>query len=276
VIVFATSAFSPAYLFIYLTIWGFILWTLYLLISASASTAKMIFWIVAFCKGRGNTNERERTEEDANEVDERGYEVVSWGDDRIAWYQKVQWVFYQLGPILQIAILLLYWSLLFHTMTPAQVYNAENFNVHMTGGVMAVVDIIANGIPISIYHVYIPFTFGVVYSVFTGVYYAAGGTDPYGNPFIYPTLNYEAAPGASAGIVIAVTFLFLPLLHVGMYALSCFRRWLSYHLRLWCSRKFERSESNKHPYISASNPLTVDLVESGASELSKMEMSGLR
>ena len=258
VVVFATS-FFPEYSFIYLTMWGLFLWTLYLLISASACTAKMIFWIIDFCrKGRGDANERERTEEDPNDLDERDYEVVSWGNDRISWYQKVQWIFYQLGATLQIGILILYWSLLFPFETPAQVYNAQNFNTHMTGGVMAFIDIIANGIPISIYHnMYIPFAFGAVYSLFTGLYYAAGGTDPYGDPCIYPLLNFEEAPGTSAGLKIVVTCLMLPLLHAYMYTLSCFRRWLSYHLRLCCSQKV--ADSRKLPSISASdsNPLAV-------------------
>ena len=97
--------------------------------------------------------------------------------------------------------------------------------------------------------------------MFTGLYYAAGGTNPYGDPYIYPLLNFKEAPGISAGLIVAVTCLIccMPLLHVCMYVLSCFRSWLSYHLRLCCSRKV--ADSRKLPCTSASNPLALNIAE---------------
>ena len=259
----------PAKLLIYLTIWGFIVWTLYLVISALSCSTKLIFWINDTVRAMIRDVETDQNAEEEN------FKPVSWGDDRIAWYQKVHWVFYTLGATIQIGILLLYWSLLFPLMEPEQIYNAANFNLHMTGGVMAFIDTVANGIHISIYHFYILIAFGSVYSVFTGIYFVANGTDPNGNPYIYPVLDYSTNPGAAAGTAIATTLLLMPLLHVAMYALSCFRRWLSFHLRSYFKRKYRSTQeisTSPSSHVLTNSLLDQDLGLDSQSQFSKVEM----
>jgi hypothetical protein len=56
----------------------------------------------------------------------------------------------------------------------------------------------------------------VLYLFFSVVYWDAGETDPDGNPYIYPPLNYEH-PGQVTGLVLAVVFLLIPLLHTGLW-----------------------------------------------------------
>lgn len=233
VFLFSDLNVSTAYQLIYLTIWGFITWSLYLLISAVSCTFKIFLCIIQTCRRRNGGNGWNSHMAEPNEEEEISYEVVSWEDDQVAWYQKVQWVFFTLGATMQISIVILYWSLLFPLKESPEVYNAPNLNTHLSGGIVAIIDTFVNGITISIYHVYWPIIYGIVYLVFTGVYYVGGGTDPQGNAYIYYLLDYNTDPGRAVGASLASAFILVPLVHTALYLLSCLRRWLASRLQVY-------------------------------------------
>ena len=109
-----------------------------------------------------------------------------------------------------------------------------NVFLHGINTVSCVIDIMITARPIRIHHFYLAIIFGVYYTIFSAVYWAAGGTglclkrceklpensklsflDPSCpvtcDPYIYPILNWEGAPGMAVGMVLG-SCLLLPLL----------------------------------------------------------------
>ena len=228
---FVTAQEPKEKLLIYLTIWGFIAWTLYLLVAAMSSTVKMGFWIWNTARGR--------REPELDPADHLNSVVVTWSEDRVAWYQKVHWVLFIIGVPVQICIMLLYWTLLSH-LDPNR-DSAENYNVHMLGGLVGLVDVFVSGIILSVYHLYLVVAYGCAYTVFTGIYFAANGTDPRGNPYIYPILDYGNNPGTSSAIALATPLVIVPLIYLLVYGISLVRRWLAHWYQLWLYRYCCRS-----------------------------------
>ena len=203
-----------------LTIWGFIVWVVYLVVAAAACTVKMVFWIWNTCHGR--------REPEVDPADHLHSVVVKWSEDRVAWYQKVQWVLSVLGVSLQVGIMVLYWSLL--SAGDSHRNSVFNYHLHMVGGLVALIDVLTSGIVMSVYHVYLLFACSVIYSVFNRVYYNTTGR------IIYPVLDYATKPGLAAAVIVGTVFVFMPLLYLLLYSISAARRWLVYKCRLYVPR----------------------------------------
>lgn len=236
--VFVAAREPKSKLLIFLTIWGFIVWTLYLLVAAMSSTVKMGFWI-------WNTALGER-EPELDPADHLQSVVVTWSEDRVAWYQKVHWVLFILGVPVQICVMLLYWTLL--SGMDANRESAENYNLHLLGGLIGLIDVFVSGVILSLYHLYLVIGYGCVYTVFTGIYYAANGTNPRGDRYIYPILDYGNNPGTSAAVGIATSLVVVPLIYLLTYGISVVRRWLAHWFQLWLYRNHHptrRSDSHK-------------------------------
>lgn len=198
-----------------LTIWGFIIWVVYLMVAAAACTAKMVLWIWNTVNGR--------REPELDPDDHLDSVVVKWSEDRVAWYQKVQWLLFVLGISLEVGIMVLYWSLL--SADDENRNSVFNYHLHMIGGLVALIDLFTSGIVMSVYHVYLLFVCSIIYSVFNRVYYDATGR------IIYPVLNYATNPGQAAVVVVGIVFVFMPLLYLLLYFISAARRWLVHRCR---------------------------------------------
>ena len=200
---------------VFLTIWGFIVWVVYLLVAAMACTVKMVFWV-------WSTAHRKR-EPEVDPADHLQSVVVKWSEDRVAWYQKVQWVLFVLGVSLEVGIMVLYWTLL-SSGDPGR-NSVGNFHVHLIGGLVGLIDVVTSGIVLSLYHVYLLFVCSITYAIFSRVYYDITGN------IIYPVLDYANRPVQAAVIDVVTIFLFMPLLHLLLYSISAVRRWLIYRCR---------------------------------------------
>ena len=209
---------------IFLTNWGFLTWSVYLFIAAAACTMKMVLWIWNTAHGR--------REPEVDPADHLHSVVVTWSEDRVAWYQKVHWVVYTAVIPLQFAVVILYWTIILPFTS--NIYNALNFHVHLLNGVFAAVDLLTSGILVSIYHMYGIIFIGVMYVLFSGIYDAFGGTNVREDPYIYNVLDYTGAPGLAVGLAIATVFVFVPILYLIIYALAAARRWLSQKCRASC------------------------------------------
>ena len=198
-----------------LTIWGFIVWVVYLIVAAAACTVKMAFWIWSTAHGR--------REPEVDPADHLQSVVVGWSEDRVAWYQKAQWVLFVLAVPLEVGIMVLYWSLL--SASDPDKNSVFNYHVHMVGGLVALIDVFTSGIVMSVYHVYLLLVCSIIYSVFNRVYYDVTGR------IIYPVLNYATNPGQAAVVIVGTIFVFMPLLYLLIYSISAARRWLVHRCR---------------------------------------------
>ncbi|CAH2231656.1 protein rolling stone-like [Pararge aegeria] len=122
----------------------------------------------------------------------------------LPWYVSMYWLFYNTTITVAIIITGLYWILLYN---PEQEEEDDGFwldlATHGFNSCVAFVEIVMSRTPLRLLHIYQPLGVGLWYAAFSGIYYAAGGTDGMGNPFIYEILDWRQAGRAS--IIVAVS-----------------------------------------------------------------------
>lgn len=84
-------------------------------------------------------------------------------------------------------------------MTPS----ALNVLVHGINSVVIAIDIVVTDRPFRLLHVFQPFGVLFLYIVFSVVYWAAGGVDNEGNPYIYPILDWNKPEETIVVVVLA-------------------------------------------------------------------------
>ncbi|XP_072164625.1 uncharacterized protein [Diadema setosum] len=71
--------------------------------------------------------------------------------------------------------------------------------------IVCIIEIFLTLIVVRFVHAIYPGFYLIIYLLFTVIYWAAGGTDPFGNPYISPILDYENYPGIAAASVVGAT-----------------------------------------------------------------------
>ena len=218
-----SDANGGAKFFIYLTNWTFLLFNLYLLVSAIAATLQFVVHH-SYDKenlSHGDLHQRRNNLHGKNQIIR-----VLFGADythEVVWYQKVQWLLIAIGLEAAIAIPILYWTVVY---SPSDEIDGENLNAHLINGVVALFDLCFSGVIIRLLHVIYILFFGATYSIFSGVYYAADGTNANHEPYIYPAIDYGNELGQAILYVLIIALIFLPLLHIVIYAMYGARCWL--------------------------------------------------
>ncbi|XP_011189322.2 protein rolling stone [Zeugodacus cucurbitae] len=138
------------------------------------------------------------------------------------WALKLYWASYWITLCLATLITFIYWIFIFPTDNQSgwAVYNlwAHGFN-----SILMIFDHMLVAFPDRILHFVYPLGLGLMYGIFTVIYYYAGGVDPFGNRFIYEILDWSNAGGATLTLFgcILVTFVFC-FIHFGFYKLRTF------------------------------------------------------
>lgn len=223
--------------FIFLTNWSYLMWNSYLIISALSVTFKIS--TIYCCKYR-KRNAQSLLDTPTPYIDiDRPVGCCGRENDTTSWYQKVQWLFFYLGAETAVLVSVLYWTLLY-SGGPVDGVNA---NTHLVNGIFALIDVLFSGIPVRILHFIYPAAFAGVYVTFTGIYFAAGGTNPNGEPYIYSVIDYENSPGSATGWVLAVGLIFIPLFNMLFFGLYTARFWLTYCL--WARKESEQTSEER-------------------------------
>ncbi|XP_064609919.1 protein rolling stone-like [Liolophura sinensis] len=147
-------------------------------------------------------------------------------EDRMPWYLKFLWVSFNVSGSPSLAVTIMYWGMVY---TEDSTVDFVNFAVHGSNSIVVVLDQFVTGMPVRILHAHHPLIYAVLYSLFTGIYYAAGGTTAGGEKAIYAVLDYEKSPGLAVGLLLVASFIAIPLLHVLLFGL--------YQLRVFLYRK---------------------------------------
>ncbi|XP_035698721.1 protein rolling stone-like [Branchiostoma floridae] len=132
---------------------------------------------------------------------------------QLAWHYKLYWALYNVSFSWGICITILFWTL----ETPD--ISAGSIFAHAINSVTIVIDVMVSGLPCRLLHFVYPLTFGVVYILFTVVYWAAGGTGLDGQPYIYPFLDYGGNPVLAAIVAVLAVLVAIPLCHCIVFGL---------------------------------------------------------
>ncbi|XP_078656714.1 protein rolling stone-like [Branchiostoma floridae x Branchiostoma belcheri] len=139
----------------------------------------------------------------------------------IPWYYKGYWVLYNVAFSTGLYITIAFWALL------ADDEGAYSILFHAINTVVIVIEVLVSGLPYRLLHLVYPSSFGFAYMLFTVIYWAGGGTDFFGRPWIYPVIDYGGNPGLAAGVAAGSVLVAIPLCHVILFGLALAREMLS-------------------------------------------------
>ena len=204
------------FFFIYLTNWGLLVWTFYLLVAALTVTVK--FFYVHFC-GRKHYEGKDLTSRYHEFVFEKP-EGFCGASNCSNGFHFLQWLFFTVGAEIALCILILYFALLYG----GGPISGVNANTHLVNGLIAVLDVFIVGHPVRILHVIYLVAFGAAYLTFAGVYYAANGVNPFTTgQYIYGVIDYGSSPVSASLTSLGVVLIFLPIVHMVFYGLYLIR-----------------------------------------------------
>lgn len=133
---------------------------------------------------------------------------------------KVSWGLQSCFSTVALWITLVYWIALHPYVVEFDLIQGEwmialNYFLHLVNTLSCLLDIFLTARPIRVHHFYLAVIFGIWYTFFSLIYWAAGGTgicrdrcdlDPscpfVCDSYIYPILDWDAHPGMAAGVVL--------------------------------------------------------------------------
>ena len=215
-VVQASQSSQQAKYLIYLTNWGFIVLNAYFIVSAVS--------VLLSC-----ALHRHYTTSSAvpTLTDTREERRLSCSEPLLQMVNGLHWILGIIGGEFAVGVTILFWTFFNDPSLFRYSFSAESLHVHMLNGIVALIDIWVTGLPFRILHVVYSMMFASTYVVFTGIYYAANGTDISGNRYIYPVLDYENNAGFAAGVAVSCALLLSTALHTGFFLLYICRYWLS-------------------------------------------------
>ncbi|XP_071961034.1 protein rolling stone-like [Antedon mediterranea] len=201
---------------IYISNWSYLLLTVHFIFAAVAVT---VYYTCGGC------NDDPHSKDPTIEMSERGEgssHVNTQGDATMPWYLKMMWFLQVTSYSAAVAVTILYWILEYEPDTDS--IHAYGVHVHGINVLLVVIDSLIVANPYRLLHMIYPALYALVYFIFTAIYWAAGGLNPVGNPWIYKgSLDWENEPGLSAVIAALTVVVGAPVLH--------FLFWLLFKIR---------------------------------------------
>ncbi|KAL1492820.1 hypothetical protein ABEB36_011002 [Hypothenemus hampei] len=128
--------------------------------------------------------------------------------EKIVRIYPVYWAFNIISTPVAFTISIIYWTLIFGA--EGATFTAMNFIVHGLNSIITIIDLCVVCHPIKIFHFIYPLLFALSYTIFTIIFYIAGGTTKTGSRYIYPILKWDQ-PGKTTGICAGVMGLMIVL-----------------------------------------------------------------
>jgi len=159
-------------------------------------------------------------------------EVVFTGDNLEAsrvtpmtWFHEATWVIYNIASVAAILVTLSFWLLIYRTSRRA---GAGPISVifHAVNSIVMVSDTMLSSIPVRLFHFVYPMLYSIAYITFTVIYWACGGTNSFGMPFIYPQTDYTGRPVLAAVSQVCLFFIGLPLCQSLLFGFFRLRVWI--------------------------------------------------
>jgi hypothetical protein len=142
----------------------------------------------------------------------------------LRWYEFIHWALFLVGSEVAVCITLLYWPIFSSYLDPRVLLAYSNIFVHLINSIVVIIELWITRLPIRVYHVIYIMCGSCVYLLFTGLYFAGGGGNPYDNgTYIYPVLDYGNDPGLAVGLGISSIFVLAPLVHLMFYGVYILR-----------------------------------------------------
>ncbi|TMW52344.1 hypothetical protein DOY81_002601 [Sarcophaga bullata] len=104
---------------------------------------------------------------------------------------KIYWLLYDVTLPLALVITTIYWTFLHGKMNKPQRFPVISFVTHCLNSVFMLVDFFMVAFPVRLLHTIYAMLLPIIFCFFTVIYFFCGGTDEYGNHFVYPLLDWK-------------------------------------------------------------------------------------
>ncbi|KAK2889592.1 hypothetical protein Q8A67_014967 [Cirrhinus molitorella] len=101
-----------------------------------------------------------------------------------------------------------------------------NINIHAINSIQTAVDLLLSATPVHLTHLCYAVLAGALYGIFAVVYWLMGGTNRFGQPYIYRVLDFSERPLVATLCILGVCLLCLPSCHFVMWNLHLLREWM--------------------------------------------------
>ncbi len=205
---------------IYLTNWGFLCFNLYLLVSALSVTVTLYHY---------HTVAPLPTITPLT-ISAQNRRIIC---TPLSIMNGLHWATALVGLQYSVAITILFWVFFNDPSDQELTLSISSIHVHMLNGIIGFLDTWITGVPFRILHFVYGVMFGSAYVVFSGLYFAGGGTDVENKHYIYPVLDYGNNPGLAAGVAVGCGLVFTIALHFTFYFMFLVRYWVSRMVQVW-------------------------------------------
>ena len=122
-----------------------------------------------------------------------------------------------------LVVTLSYWTLVFESPT-----DFMDIAVHALNSVVVLTELFMAVVPVRVVHVLYVMSLSIVYGLFTVIFWAAGGEDSDGNPYIYKVLDYENGEPVKVSLVLlGIVFVVSPIVQCILFGLYQLRYYLN-------------------------------------------------
>ncbi|XP_054748045.1 protein rolling stone-like [Lytechinus pictus] len=137
---------------------------------------------------------------------------------------KIQWFLFNTTVPMSILVTIIYWTTLY--MTPNDPDLINKAKVHAITMLLSFTELFITATPVRFWHFIYPIAFDLIFDFFSVIYWACGGTNAEGEPYIWPFLDYGNEPGTAGGVSLGMILSLLVLQGImyGFYRLRC---WLA-------------------------------------------------
>jgi len=134
---------------------------------------------------------------------------------------KVAWFFYIIASNNSFMVTIVYWNFLYNGSKIGE----ADVSFHLLNSVFMLTETCLSAVPVRLLHVIYAELYGLLYLIFTVVFWRSGGSDANGNNFIYPILDYKDKPYTAAKFIILYALVGLPasqMINFGLFKLRCY------------------------------------------------------
>ena len=135
---------------------------------------------------------------------------------------KLRGFFYIIASNNSFMVTIVYWSFLYN----GSKIRESDVAFHLLNSVFMLTETCLSAVPVRLLHVVYAELYGVLYLIFTVVYWRSGATNIIGDNFIYPVLDYENKPYATAVFIIVYALAGLPASQLIIFGLFKLRHYL--------------------------------------------------
>lgn len=147
----------------------------------------------------------------------------------LPWYVKAYWALFNIAVPIAFFITIFYWSLLTEYGDVYAMNEVLDVFIHAINSVLMLALVLIARHPTRLLHFYWSLIVGIIYLIFTVIFYVSGAQSPFGTSYVYPMLDWDE-PGQTIGLVFASAFGFI-ILHVVIAAICVGRDKLTQRYR---------------------------------------------